>query len=416
MSLLRVLRHMVQGPRRWPSLRFEGAQEQRFVDGAKAARTRHFMASGLVALVIFNLFLVSDWMMVPDRFEMALQLRLLLFTPVALLMLFMFWRRMPYVLSLPAGFVEGIVVSSGVAAAACLTAVLVVTDSPYAGMYRCGLLPIVVYGTLVQRFRFRFALVFAASVVACHLASRWLAMGKPTPYPELETPMLLVLLVVTAYTLIMNYRMEQEERHRFQQKERAEALRRALEASQAQLEALSRQDALTGVPNRRCFDEVAQVQWAQHQQTGDSLAVLLIDVDHFKAYNDHHGHPVGDQCLRWVAQTLQAALLAATAGSQATLARWGGEEFIVLLPHADAAQAERLAEHLCQAVRALVLRHAALGPAGIVTISVGMAWTRPARDAQPLSVVVSEADAALYRAKRAGRNRVCSASTAVAGG
>lgn len=411
MSLLRVLRHMVQGPRRWPSLRFEDAQEQRFVDGAKAARTRHFMASGLVALVIFNLFLVSDWMMVPDRFALALQLRLLLFTPVALLMLFMFWKRMPYVLSLPADLVEGIVVSSGVAAAACLTAVLIVTDSPFAGMYRCGLLPIVVYGTLVQRFRFRFALVFAASVVACHLASRWLAMGQPTPYPELETPMLLVLLVVTAYTLIMNYRMEQEERHRFQQKERAEALRRELEASQAQLEALSRQDALTGVPNRRRFDEVAQVQWVQHRQTGESLAVLLIDVDHFKAYNDHHGHPAGDQCLRWVAQTLQAALPPATADSQATLARWGGEEFIVLLPHADATQAARVAEHLRQAVRDLVLRHAALGPAGIVTISVGMALARPATDARPLSMVVAEADTALYQAKREGRDRVCSAAT-----
>ncbi|MFX6031729.1 GGDEF domain-containing protein, partial [Acinetobacter baumannii] len=87
-----------------------------------------------------------------------------------------------------------------------------------------------------------------------------------------------------------------------------------------------RQDALTGVPNRRRFDEVVQAQWAQHRQTGESLAVLLIDVDHFKAYNDRHGHPAGDQCLRLVAQALQAALLRATAGSEATLARWGGEE------------------------------------------------------------------------------------------
>lgn len=415
MSMLRVLRHLARGPRRWPSLRFEAAQEQRFVDSAKAARTRHFMASGLVALVIFNLFLVSDWMMVPDRFELALQLRLLLFTPVALFVLFMPWKHMPHVLALPADLVEGIVVSSGVAAAACMTAVLVVTDSPFAGMYRCGLLPILVYGTLVQRFRFRFALVFAASVVACHLASRWLAMGKPTPYPELETPMLLVLLVVTAYTLIMNYRMEQEERRRFQQKERAEALRRELEASQAQLEALSRQDALTGVPNRRRFDEVVQAQWAQHRQTGESLAVLLIDVDHFKAYNDRHGHPAGDQCLRLVAQALQAALLRATAGSEATLARWGGEEFIALLPHTDAALAERVAERLCQAVRALVLRHGALGPAGIVTISVGMALARPDRDARSWSAVVAEADAALYRAKREGRDRVCGAAAVTSG-
>jgi len=402
MSLVMAVRDWVRRDHRQPVLRFgDAAQEQRFIDSTQDARIRHFMVSGVVALVIFNLFLLSDWLMAPDTFWLAARLRLLVFTPVALAVLYLPWRRIDLVKAVPAHVVESVIVASGVAAAACLTVVLIATDSPYAGMYRCGLLPILVYGTLVQRFRFRFALLFAACVVACHLASLWLAMGQPSPYPEIEAPAFLVLVVVAGYTLIMNFRMEKEERHRFQQKERQALLRSELEASQAQMAALSRQDALTGVPNRRRFDEVAQAQWRQHERSGECLAVLLVDVDHFKAYNDHHGHPAGDQCLKLVAQALQTALRE----PDAALARWGGEEFIVLLPHADVALTEAVAARLCAAVRMLGLRHGGGGVNGVVTISVGAALACPATDRKQLPAVAGQADAALYQAKRDGRDR-----------
>ena len=384
-----------------PVLRFDEAQEQRFIGSTQEARIRHFLVSGVVAVVIYNLFLLSDWLMVPDTFWLAVRLRLLVFTPLALAVLYLLWRRIDLVKAMPAHCLEGAVVASGVVAAMCMTVVLVRTDSPYAGMYRCGLLPILVYGTLVQRLRFRFALLFAASVVACHLASFGLALGRPSPYPEIEAPAFLVLLIVAGYTLIMNFRMEKEERHRFQQKERQAVLRSELEASQAQMAALSRQDALTGVPNRRCFDEVAQAQWRQHECSGECLAVLLIDVDHFKAYNDHHGHPAGDQCLKLVAQALQNALRE----PDVALARWGGEEFIVLLPHADVPLTEAVSARLCAAVRMLGLRHGGGGVNGVVTISVGAALACPASDRKQLPAVAAQADAALYQAKRDGRDR-----------
>ncbi len=409
MSLVMALRDMVRRDRSQPLLRFDDAQERRFAESTQEARIQHFMVSGVVALGIFNLFLISDWLMAPDTFWMAACLRLLLFTPLSLVVLYVPWRHRPVVRALPTRVLEGIVVANGVGAALCLTAVLVATESPYAGMYRCGLLPILVYGTLVQRFRFRFAVVFAACVVACHLASVALAMGQSVhtaPYPEIEAPAFLVLLVVAAYTLLMNFKMEKEERHRFQQKERQAVLRGELEASQARMEALSRQDALTGVPNRRHFDELAQAQWRQHERSGERIAVLLVDVDHFKAYNDHHGHPAGDQCLRLVAQALQRALQE----PDAALARWGGEEFIVLLPHADAELMETLAARLCSAVRGLGLRHGGGGVHGVVTISVGAALACPAVDRRQLPAVAGQADEALYRAKRDGRDRCCLAA------
>lgn len=391
-------------PERGRLLRFEPAQEARFVADGKAARLTHFLISGVFSLIAFNLFLMSDWMMVPDRFEMALTLRLLVYTPVALFFLVVSWRFRDFVLMLPAAITEWVAMLGGVFAALCLVLVLLVTDSPYAGMYRSGLLPILVFGTLVMRFRFQLATVFAACIVALHLVSLFAAQGQPTPYPELELPQFLVLLVVSFYTLAMNHRMEHEERVRFQRKESAAQLRRELEASQAQLEALSRQDALTGVPNRRRFDEVAWQSWRRHLQTGEQLAVILLDVDHFKAFNDHHGHPAGDQCLRLVAGALQAAL----ADGDGTLARWGGEEFIVLLPHTDEVVASRVAARLVRAVQALQLRHEASSTGEVVTISAGVALGRPAMDGLDLSAMVARADRALYEAKRQGRNRCVS--------
>lgn len=403
MSLLMAVRDLARRDRREPLLRFEPEQEQRFIDSTRELRTVHFTASGVVALATFNLFLISDWLMAPDTFLLAACLRLLVFTPLSLLVLYVTWWHKGFVQRLPHQVLEGVVTANGVGAALCLTVVLLATDSPYAPMYRCGLLPILVYGTLVQRFRFRFAVVFAVCVVACHLISLWPAGGRPSPYPEIELPSFMLLVGVACYTLIMNFRMEKEERHRFQQKERQAVLRGELEAAQAQMAALSRQDALTGVPNRRHFDEVAQAQWRQHERSGDSLAVLLVDVDHFKAYNDHHGHPAGDQCLRLVAQALQTALQV----EDADLARWGGEEFIVLLPHANAASTEALAARLCTVVRSLGLRHGDGGVGGVVTISVGAALACPATDRKQLPAVAGQADAALYQAKRDGRDRHC---------
>ncbi len=390
------------GLNRFGRLRFEPAEEARFVLDGKAARQRHFLISGVFSLVVFNLFLLSDWMMVPDRFDLALRLRLLVYTPVALFCLLVFWRFGDFVQKLPAAFAEWLVMLGGVFAALCLVGVLLVTDSPYVGMYRGGLLPILVFGTLVMRFRFHLAVVFCTSLIVLHLITLFGAQGTPSPYPELELPMFLLILVVAFYTLAMNFRTEMEERLRFQRKVRSAALRRELEVSQARLEILSRQDALTGVPNRRRFDEVAWQCWQRHMQTGEQLAVMLLDVDHFKAFNDHHGHPAGDQCLRLVAKALQGTL----ADGDGTLARWGGEEFIVLLPHTDEVVAHRVADRLVQSVRALQLRHEASPTRDVVTISAGVALCRPSMDGRDLSAMVALADRALYQAKHEGRDRL----------
>jgi diguanylate cyclase (GGDEF)-like protein/PAS domain S-box-containing protein len=169
------------------------------------------------------------------------------------------------------------------------------------------------------------------------------------------------------------------------------------------LELLATQDALTGLANRRAFDEKLQDEWARCKRDGTPLSLLLIDVDHFKRYNDQYGHQAGDVCLRSVAR-----IIASQAQRPADLAaRYGGEEFALLLPDTDARSCERVGENIRQALHSLELAHAANPASNIVTASLGGAtgWPTTESPADHTSVI-SAADNALYAAKHSGRDRL----------
>lgn len=173
-----------------------------------------------------------------------------------------------------------------------------------------------------------------------------------------------------------------------------------LQVLNQRLEALSLTDALTGIGNRRQFDAMLAQQWRQAQRSGTPLALAILDVDWFKPYNDLYGHPQGDACLRQVAQALEATL----GRSTDFVARYGGEEFVFLAPMTDLAGALQRAEELLAAVRALNLPHSG-SPYGRVTLSIGVAAMQAAPGDDPQRLL-QRADAALYRAKQQGRNRV----------
>jgi diguanylate cyclase (GGDEF)-like protein len=170
----------------------------------------------------------------------------------------------------------------------------------------------------------------------------------------------------------------------------------------------AQQDALTGLGNRRRLDGLLETAVSVARRSASPLAVLMIDVDHFKAYNDHYGHLAGDACLRAVAQALRAGLI--RRGDE--VLRYGGEEFAVILAATREPEAIAVAERLRFAVRAMNLPHAAEA-GGIVTISLGVAVMQPGAgtitDAQTL---IEAADRALYRAKEGGRDRVASFAAA----
>ncbi|BAN50059.1 sensor domain-containing diguanylate cyclase [Metapseudomonas resinovorans] len=174
-----------------------------------------------------------------------------------------------------------------------------------------------------------------------------------------------------------------------------------------ELQHLAHRDSLTGISNRRQFDHALRTEFHRAATVGTPLALVMIDVDHFKSFNDRYGHQAGDVCLKAVSDVLRRFKV--RAGD--TVARYGGEEFVVLLPHTDPAGARLVAERIRQAVQEQGLVHSG-NPAGVVTVSVGVHSMVPEDTEQP-ERLLELADAALYLAKSGGRNRVCMAQPVV---
>ncbi len=167
------------------------------------------------------------------------------------------------------------------------------------------------------------------------------------------------------------------------------------------LKRIANLDGLTGIANRRQFDRTLSAEWRRAQRDGAEVSVVMIDIDHFKPYNDRHGHAVGDTALRAVAETLHGALR--RPGDLA--ARYGGEEFALLITGAGEEDAMKLAHSLRAKVQALGLEHGASSAAPVVTISMGVA-TAVARQGMSAEELLELADERLYQAKEEGRNRV----------
>ena len=173
----------------------------------------------------------------------------------------------------------------------------------------------------------------------------------------------------------------------------------SLERKNAELEMLTCRDGLTGILNRRGFNEYLGKEWLRAKRERTPFGMLLLDIDHFKAYNDFYGHQAGDRCLRQVAEALGQGLKRPTD----IIARYGGEEFVVLLPDTDEDGGILIAEALRRQVEHLSMCHEASPTAPIVTVSIGVASLQPGNGAVA-EELISLADQALYAAKRAGRN------------
>jgi diguanylate cyclase (GGDEF)-like protein len=194
------------------------------------------------------------------------------------------------------------------------------------------------------------------------------------------------------------------------------------------LRSIAATDVLTGIANRRHFDASLEREWRGARRSGDALALLMVDVDHFKAFNDRYGHPAGDACLRSVAQAMAYASLRPTD----LVARYGGEEFVVLLPRTSRSGAEHVARGILDAVEGLGIPHEASVTAPSVTVSIGVAsydeqsacWEPPSPDSRFTDDsrarcgsfnLVQAADQAMYAAKRSGRGRACALDIADVG-
>lgn len=289
---------------------------------------------------------------------------------------------------------------------ALLAVLAVMIFSTYAGAIRgismspTLLLPIALY--IAVRFGIRWTSLSVALIslgISMMLTSGHQPFGNVSIHLEVvraqEFILTLCIVGIGFSVLINELRLRERDLE-----ERVRQRTSALEASNNKLAALSQTDGLTGIANRRRFDEALTIEWQRAAREQRSLALLMLDVDYFKAYNDNYGHQAGDDCLRTIAVLLGDK--ARRAGDLA--ARYGGEEFAVIAPATDESSAAAIAEAIRMALEQLTLPHSA-APCGIVTASIGVAIMTPARNEQA-QTLVQRADAALYQAKQQGRNRV----------
>jgi diguanylate cyclase (GGDEF)-like protein len=237
-------------------------------------------------------------------------------------------------------------------------------------------------GEVLSRKTARLVLVFRQEKSAWKIVHSGISLpyvsspdGKIYPIPELE-----------------QRNLELEQIISFRTKELAEANRL--------LQKQSYTDGLTNISNRRHFDCQLSEEWNRGQRNNTPLAAIMLDLDHFKSFNDLYGHIEGDHCLQKIAQGLARSV---HRGGDLT-ARYGGEEFVVLLPDTDKQHAFEVAKHIQKMVLSLAIPHST-SPVGVVTVSLGVASLQPSNQQCP-EELVRRADAALYRAKMAGRNCV----------
>lgn len=168
---------------------------------------------------------------------------------------------------------------------------------------------------------------------------------------------------------------------------------------QKELEVLSFKDGLTGVANRRMFDSIMEVEWANARRNNQPLSLLVIDIDYFKQYNDHYGHIQGDECLKRVAQALSAAATRA----RDFFARFGGEEFVLVLPETDAEAAKKVAERCRNLMFKEQIPHAKSEVSQMLTVSIGVGTITPSHKDEAIAFI-EDVDKRLYQAKQQGRN------------
>jgi diguanylate cyclase (GGDEF)-like protein len=173
-----------------------------------------------------------------------------------------------------------------------------------------------------------------------------------------------------------------------------------LERAKKQLEQIATIDSLTGIPNRRSIDDALRREWLKAMRSSEPLAVVMIDIDHFKNYNDCYGHQAGDVCLKQVAHAIRASLRRPTD----YVGRYGGEEFIVLLTQSDWEKAKKMAEKIFESICLLNIPHSASPTSEVVTISAGVNVVIPMPKLS-ISSLIHQADEALYQAKHNGRNQ-----------
>ncbi len=251
-------------------------------------------------------------------------------------------------------------------------------------------------------FRMRLPFVVVTAVISCAAYFTGLALTPVIPHDEIPSVVLTELSIAIA-VIVFSALLDRRDRLVFLLNLREQIRARALAQQNRGLRQQVDIDALTGLANRRCFDATLAAAWQAALSAAGPVGLIMIDIDHFKRFNDHYGHQQGDMCLRRVARQARRGIRDGD-----LIARYGGEEFAVILPGAQLSTALRVAERVRAVVAELGMPHEGVAQGANVSISLGVASMIP-EAATAENRLIELADRHLYAAKRAGRNRACAA-------
>ncbi len=364
-------------------LAFPDWLEPSYESSRRLRRSKRLVVNVTELIVVYNLFLGLDWLLIPDALALSALCHCLV-TAWALLAARLF-ETAP-----SAGVREGVASSLPILVAMQALAMFLMSHSPAAAHYQYLVALLIMYANVIQRLPHQGAVTVSAVIIALHAAC--VAFGRRLS-PDAAVLACAMTMASALITLRANRMLERDERRLF-----LRSLRDQLIHERTEVEAAT--DALTGLANRHRLRAKFAELWAGGAGRPELVAIVMLDIDHFKAFNDRYGHPAGDACIKRVT----ACALAELRGAQDLAARYGGEELILILPDATIAAAVAVAERIRRSIEALGIPHELAGANRIVTASFGAA-------AAPIAAVsadelVAAADAALYAAKAAGRNRV----------
>ncbi|NEX63270.1 GGDEF domain-containing protein [Noviherbaspirillum galbum] len=372
--------------------KFSTPMEDDFQREVERLRRRRIERTGIAAIIIYGAFALSDQVMVPDVYLMAWAIRFIIVVPVMLVST-VFYRHFK-----SAGARELALALCTIITGASLPVIAALSSHPNAVHYQTGITLVVLFGNIILNQRLRSAVATSVILGVLYAFSLHAMRGMSAPIALSNWMFFFAAVSISLFACV---RMDQDRRRAYLAHCREEERNAQLSEAVAKLERLSVQDTLTQLYNRREFDRRFALEWGRARRDLAPLALVIVDVDCFKPFNDNYGHPAGDTCLRKVAEALSSV----PRRSSDLVARFGGEEFVVLLPETALEEAGKIAERMRIAVLQLQIPHAHSPVAAVVTASFGVAAMVPTAGMREADLLAA-ADGALYRAKAEGRNRV----------
>ncbi len=375
----------------FPSFKFPPELERIYQEERSKQREKEFILIGIISAIFYNLFTITDKIMLPDVWNEAFLIRIGIITP--LMIVGISCSRIPLIKKKLDILISILIIIVSIS----IIVILFISNHPNVLHYYSGIVLVLLCGNIVFRINFKCATFCSLIVCVTYFFSSLYIMKG---YAGIIFYSNLLLLSATTMSLIGNFYLEKNDRIKFLLNIKLKLEKKHLQEANFLLEKRVKRDPLTKLYNRAFFDNIFEKEWMTAMRYRYPISIIFLDIDDFKSYNDNYSHQAGDYVLKKISMVLKNNVKR----FHEIAARYGGEEFVVLLPHIYLEEACKLAEKIRREVEELNIEHQ-FSAHGVVTVSIGVCSTIP-RSNFTKEKFLLKADEAMYHSKKAGKNRV----------